>query len=310
MGMNQNRREGFTLIEVMIALSIIGIVMGSVYSVMDSQRKAASMQSEAVDMQQSVRSALYYMEREIRLAGYPSDPARVTGTGIIEAGPGHIRVAMDIFDGIDNNADGQIDEWNENESSPPGTLYNNGTVTEFNEDITYGFEPAYDALGVGLVDAGKSPPGTDPGAAPLGRADFNKPPLPAALKYYDLAESIEAIGFAYAFDNDNDGQLDTGVPGGAIIWAVDTNGDGLLDRNLDTNGDGVIDVTDAPAGVALATPVPIANIRAVQVWLLARSKHKIPEHRETRTFIVGNKRIVANDNYMRRLLSTTIKLRN
>jgi type IV pilus assembly protein PilW len=316
MGMNHKKNKGFTLIEVMIALAIIGIVMGSAYSIMDSQRKAATTQSEVVDMQQSLRAAMYYMERDIRLAGFPSDPARVTGTGVIEAGPGHIHVAMDIFGGSDISNGNPINGWEAIETASPGTVYGNGTVTELNEDITYGFDPnKYDNLGVGLVDAGKSPVGTDQGAAPLGRADNNNPPPPALLNYVDMAESVEAIGFAYAFDDDDDGQLDVG-PTGSIIWAVDIDGDGQLDTNLDTNGDGFIGdgsidkPYDIVGGVALATPVSIANIRAVQVWLLARSKHRVPEFTETRTFVVGNKHITPNDQYLRRLLTSTIRLRN
>lgn len=315
---------GFTLIEVMVAIAVISVVMGAAYSVFDSQRKLSVSQSEGVDMQQSIRAAMYYMEREIRIAGYPGHSTlsptsgKVPGTGILLAGRGRIRVASDIFDRLDNDGDGEIDEWDEDDTASPGISFRDGLVTALNEDITYGIAPAYDDNGDGLVDAGKSPPGTDPGAAPIGRDDIND-----AGGYMDLAESIQAVGFAYAFDNDGNDVLDfrdtnpNGIqdPGEPTIWAHDSDGDGMLDTIADDSGpagipDGVIDTFDTPGGVPMGFLVYIEKIKAVKVWLLARTKHPIARHKENRTYVVGDKHIVCNDAYQRRLLTTTIKCRN
>ena len=136
-------------------------------------------------------------------------------------------------------------------------------------------------------------------------------------------ENIEAVGFAYAFDNNDDGSIDTNA--GEIIWAIDSDGDGNLDTNLDSNGDGDIDAADGPgignngviAGQALAGVVPFDNIRAVRVWILARTNRSDNKFANTRTYVAGNQvitpstdAVAGNDSLRMRLLTTTIKCRN
>jgi len=140
------------------------------------------------------------------------------------------------------------------------------------------------------------------------------------------AENIEAIGFAYAFDNDGDGSIDTNA--GEIIWAIDRDGDGNLDTNLDADGDGDIndiEVADGGPGTGnngtiggpLASVVPFANIRAVRIWILARADRTDNRFVNTSTYVVGNQvitpdtdAVATNDSLRMRLLTTTIKCRN
>ncbi len=133
-----------------------------------------------------------------------------------------------------------------------------------------------------------------------------------------LAEGVEALGMAYAFDEDGDGELDTS--GGNVIWAVDTNGDNQLDRDLDTNGDGVINMGDDTTagngvleGVALGTPVPLEDIRAIKIWVLARTDRVIRGQNDSDTYVVGRKVVTPTGNaakFKRRLLTTTVRCRN
>ncbi len=71
---------GFTLLELLTAMVIAGVVMGSVYSAYLSQNKAYQTQENVAAVQQNLRAALYFMEREIRMAGY--DPQENTAAGI------------------------------------------------------------------------------------------------------------------------------------------------------------------------------------------------------------------------------------
>jgi type IV pilus assembly protein PilW len=130
-----------------------------------------------------------------------------------------------------------------------------------------------------------------------------------------VAYDIEAVGFAYAFDDDGDGALDQSG-GGNIIWAIDSNlGDDKLDRFLDTDDDGIIDENDTEGGVNMAGQVDIDRIRAVRIWLLARTRQPIKGHTDNQTYAVGAvHRGPADGDWdpgrKRMLLTTTVYCRN
>ena len=148
--------------------------------------------------------------------------------------------------------------------------------------------------------------------------------------YELVAEGIAAMGFAFAIDDDLDGELDTidpANPNSNIIWAVDANNDNLLDTNLDTNDDGVIDTlddgnsnhliesTDNAFG-ALATPVALDRIRMVRIWLLSRSIRRaqvnINEVNAANQFYLVGDQLIAhvNDGFRRRALEVSVTCRN
>jgi prepilin-type N-terminal cleavage/methylation domain-containing protein len=62
--------RGVTLIELLIALAMSSILMAGLYRVFISQQKTHTVQEEVVDMQQNVRTAIYRMISEIRMAGF------------------------------------------------------------------------------------------------------------------------------------------------------------------------------------------------------------------------------------------------
>ncbi len=149
-----------------------------------------------------------------------------------------------------------------------------------------------------------------------------------------FADNIEAIGFAYGFDSDGDGYIDTYNAGGteAIIWAVDSDGDNDLDINLDTDGNGVIDAADGPGngnngtipGQALvnfngtAIPdMPVDNIRAIRISILARTSRPRRNFSNGATYVVGSQVITpdtdadaANDDFPMRVSDTIIQCKN
>lgn len=112
----RTRERGFTLIEVLVAMAIAGIVMGAVYSTYYSQQKSYVVQEQIAEAQQNLRGALYYLEREIRMAGY--NPKGASGIGIQTASAANMRFTMDLTD----NA---------------GTGGSDGDAGDANEDVTY-----------------------------------------------------------------------------------------------------------------------------------------------------------------------------
>ena len=59
-----------TLIELLVALTISGILVAGVYRTFVSQQHTYTVQEQVVDMQQNVRLAINRMTREIRMAGF------------------------------------------------------------------------------------------------------------------------------------------------------------------------------------------------------------------------------------------------
>ena len=74
------KTAAFTLIELMVALTIGMIVMASVATTFTSQTRTYSAQEQINQMEQNARGALDIMSREIKMAGY--NPASGTVTGV------------------------------------------------------------------------------------------------------------------------------------------------------------------------------------------------------------------------------------
>jgi len=64
------KNQGITLIELLVALVISGVVVGAVYRTFIGQQKTFTVQEQVVDMQQNVRAGIGRMMREIRMAGF------------------------------------------------------------------------------------------------------------------------------------------------------------------------------------------------------------------------------------------------
>ena len=64
------KNKGVTLIELLVALVITGILVAAIYRTFIGQQKTYTVQEEVVDMQQNVRAAINQMMTEIRVAGF------------------------------------------------------------------------------------------------------------------------------------------------------------------------------------------------------------------------------------------------
>ena len=74
------QKEGVTLIELLVALAIFGIVIGAIYRLFIVQTKAYTVQDQAVEVQQNVRSAMEVLLRDLRMTGYDDDNTASTIT--------------------------------------------------------------------------------------------------------------------------------------------------------------------------------------------------------------------------------------
>jgi type IV pilus assembly protein PilW len=193
----KTNETGFTLVELMIALVVSGLVMAAVVTVYVAQSRSYSERDDIANIQQDLRGALAIMPMEIRLAGFnmpeellpnseePPEADEKKGPAVIvEATSTLFRFTIDTEgkDDEPNSADGNIGP---------------------NEDIAYGFAPGVAGVN-GVVVIG--------GTASLGRhTGIN------ALNLQPLADNVEALEFNYILD---DG---TATNGSGIATATQAN---------------------------------------------------------------------------------------
>ena len=67
------KEKGVTLIELLVTLIISAIVVGGIYRVFIAQTKAYTVQDQIVEIQQTVRSAMDILLRDLRMTGYYDD---------------------------------------------------------------------------------------------------------------------------------------------------------------------------------------------------------------------------------------------
>ena len=71
--LNRIDSKGITLIELLVALVICGVVIAGIYRVFIAQSKAYTVQDQVVEVQQGIRSAMEILLRDLRMAGFDSD---------------------------------------------------------------------------------------------------------------------------------------------------------------------------------------------------------------------------------------------
>ena len=105
--------SGFTLVELLVALVISGVLMTAVYTTFQAQQNSYLVQEQVAEMQQNIRAGMDIMVSELRMAGYDVDKnGDNTGTaGITVAGADNITFTLVAdTDGVDNNSSTVADE--------------------------------------------------------------------------------------------------------------------------------------------------------------------------------------------------------
>jgi type IV pilus assembly protein PilW len=120
--------KGFSLVEVLVAIAITGVVLGAILSVFSSANQTYFTQDSVADTQQRARTGLDMMVRDIRMAGL--DPMFTYTAGIEEATATKIRFTAD------RNMDGDL-----NDSRERLTYEFNGNNLFFYEGADLGTPP-------------------------------------------------------------------------------------------------------------------------------------------------------------------------
>ncbi|MDD5451649.1 MAG: prepilin-type N-terminal cleavage/methylation domain-containing protein [Desulfovibrionales bacterium] len=127
---DQKRVPGFSLIELLIAIAISGIVLSAVSSLFIMQNKSYSVQEQVAEMQQNARAAMDIMTREIRTAG--CDPSGSANASIVTATSGSINFTQDL------DGDGNTTGTDENITY---SLYTSSGIQKIGRDTGGGNQP-------------------------------------------------------------------------------------------------------------------------------------------------------------------------
>ncbi len=263
-------QKGFTLIEVMIATVISGIIIGAAVMVFTKMQSSSANVDQRSVMATTSRGAMYLIEDNIRLLGF-NPQKNISANNLVDT------------------ATGAFLSFSRNNVSDP-------------LDLVAPFGDAIDTVSIGLNAANDIDGGGRDGFADHGATSL-------VIGGGNVADDIEAIRFAYAYDDDDDGNVEVSANNN-ILWAIDSDDNRRLDTLLDTDDDGDIDLDDTVGGSAMASQVDISRIRAVKVWLVVRSSEPVRGAKEQYTMVVGDQRYPINDDYSHTLFTTTIRCRN
>ena len=156
------------MVELLLALATSTIILGAIYSVFNITNKNVTTQNVAASVQQSLRSAIGLMSRDIRLAGL--DPIGTDSFGIEYAAQTKIRFTLDSIDSGTGDFNGVVDETNFEEVTYDfdlggkqiiQTLYetasspNSAVLISNITNLNFAY---FDAANSDLIDYGLSPP--------------------------------------------------------------------------------------------------------------------------------------------------------
>jgi len=119
--------NGFTLIELLIAMAIASLVFAGVILSVNVQQSSNASQSQQLQLQALLRSAMYYMTSEIRMAGYDAATIltpRPTVTSFGTADEMTIQYNLDTAAAFNSGAS-HVMKFTLNGTDLEKTLYNN-----------------------------------------------------------------------------------------------------------------------------------------------------------------------------------------
>lgn len=300
--------KGITLIELVVAMFIVGIVSIAIFMAFKSQQRSYLIQNQVAEMQQNIRASMDIITRDIRMAGFGFKAGKVSYWD------GNGKAFINAFSIINNNpdridvlfADASVNTTIRDEMPKPSAI--------FKVDSTAGFEPNDLAIITDgdnttliqitqvqtkhLVHAPSSPV-NPPGGHNIFPDDG-----------YGIGDKIYKLKYiSYDVDSSDPDhptlRVDSDGPG---VGAYQPLADNIEDLQVviifadgheantydDTDGDDTNDYDD---------------IRSIRITILARTDRQDPDFNGQRPAIEDHAG-GGSDHYRRRLLSSIIRVRN
>ena len=97
-----DNKKGFTLVEIAVAIAILSIVLGAIYSVFAATSRSTTNNEVIAEVMQNLRTSIDFMEQDIRMAGL--DRFGSANAGIEVATANNLRFTADRnMDGVLND---------------------------------------------------------------------------------------------------------------------------------------------------------------------------------------------------------------
>ncbi len=321
----ENGRRGFSLLEMVIAFSILAIVVTAVLQRFVVDNRTYSVNDQVIEAQQNLRVVAWLLERDARMTGFMvPEAASLCAT---DAAGGPDAVWFSDADAIDPNGQQRNALGAEVQSGYFSSAANHSLIVD---DVVLDGVPFYDTDGDNVADADFA----DGGGAIL--VDLDDPGQGAACGVVTRVSTGRVdVDFETVITPSPSPSLLL-VP--AHVYTVDLSGvDPVLRRNgrllatdvedlqlaffFDRDGDGVIDDPDQATGelpggeggapVYDASAWDNRDLREVRINLVTRTRADDPTYDEGQVQTTGNRVAPATrDGFRRRVHSSTVRVRN
>ena len=317
-----SKEQGFTIIELIMAMAITLVVMATVFSTFKSQQDSYVVQSQISATQQNLRAALFMISRDIQMAGYYTNfvkdqytfgstaPADTVINGatirpviysINNAGITGVKGGTDVIVIIKVDDDNRR-ELDATEYADPGGagVINCNINNQSALDLTYSSASGHNKYGI-LVKKN------------MNRAELfevnsdNYFESPSGLvNNYAVGDTVAKVDvIIYKIEDTTEGptlkRINLGT--NAEYTTIAENVDNLQFSYIKNDGSEIFNLNNS-------ADIPL--VRAVKVNILAKTNNKIRGYTDPNTYQVADMPtpVLANDGYMRRQLTSTVNTRN
>jgi type IV pilus assembly protein PilW len=330
---NNSTQKGFSLIEIMIAITIALVLMAGIMGIMSSSKRTYSIQQDLARLQENARFAMEFISTDLRMAGYFGCSGRV-GLPI---------PWFNVCDGACNiNAGGVVMSCTGANSSDCFRItYLDANAGAFAVEHLSGTTPILQTKGMGpfapttqgSISVGDTIIASDCGGAEsrtvtavsangitINRAlsrnydnagqSFGAEMRPLVANFYDIRAADWSDPPNGATNDPEDGfslfrngaEFIQGVEKMEIRYGVDTDGDGAPNQYLPASSASVA------AGSTLS-----GNVVSARITLLMQTiEQRYDRDLDTKTYDLGESTAYdpTDDHRRRRIFSTVVKLRN
>jgi len=302
----KTKNQGFTLVELLVAMAIATVILTAIFSTFKSQQDSYVVQSQLAMTQQNVRGAMQLISRDIQMAGYYTN----FETSII---------TMD-WDGMGANESMHPIIYARNNISAAGDDIKDNTdlvvivkaSMEDGRQLALGEAASGTTASSTLRDAGNL---TQDKYALLVKNDLSRAEFFRVTNSTGIINLSKSLLESYSED-------DWIFRADIIIYYVDDADPAhpnLMRRNLGNNEQAQVMAEDIDNlqfryvledGSMTDSGFNERDVRAVEIYLLARTRNIIRGYTDPNTYNMGSMNVTPIDGYRRKLLKALIKTRN